>query len=346
MQILTEVYSCGFNCHKEVINALKPALIFRSFEAQYIEKLKDPILRVIIAGGSGLIGRRLIVELLQARHEVLVLSRRPKNVSKIFPAVRAEFWDAKTSSILVNILDGASAAINLTGESIAAKRWSSLQKQKILSSRIDSTRAIVNAIEQTHHRPSVLLNASAVGYYGNVPEGEVTEAYPKGNGFLPNVCEQWEMEAQKAQELGVRVVLLRTGIVLDKKEGALHKLLLLFRMFIGGPLGNGRQWFPWIHLQDEVNAILYAIEHEQINGPVNLAAPQSMRMIEFCNALGSALRRPSWLPVPEFALRLMLGEMAEPLLFQGQKIIPKKLLEAGFKFQFPNLENALQDILL
>jgi uncharacterized protein (TIGR01777 family) len=302
-------------------------------------------MRVVIAGGSGLIGRRLIVELLQARHEVILLSRKPENVHKIFPTVCVEFWDAKTSGILVNIIDGAGAVINLTGESIAAKRWSPMQKQKILSSRIESTRAIVNAIEQTHHRPSVLLNASAVGYYGNVPEDEVTETYPKGKGFLSDVCEQWEMEAQKAQEFGVRVVLLRTGIVLDKNEGALHKLLLPFRLFIGGPLGYGRQWFPWIHVQDEVNAILFAMEHEQISGPVNLSAPQSVRMIEFCKVLGSVLHRPSWFPIPEFALRLMLGEMAEPLLLHGQKIIPKKLLEAGFKFRYTNLENALQDIL-
>jgi TIGR01777 family protein len=302
-------------------------------------------MRVIIAGGSGFIGRRLIIELLQDRHEIILLSRRPENVRKTFPAVRVEYWDTKTGSVLTNIIDGAGAVINLTGESIAAKRWSSIQKQKILSSRIDSTRAIVNALEHTPHRPSVLLNASAVGYYAHVPEGEVTETYPKGNGFLPDVCNQSEMEAQKAQEFGVRVVLLRTGIVLDKSEGALHKLLLPFRMFIGGPLGNGRRWFPWIHVQDEVNAILYAMEHERIDGPLNLAAPQSIRMIEFCNVLGSVLHRPSWLPVPGFALRLILGEMAEPLLFQGQKIIPKKLLEADFKFQFPNLENALQDIL-
>ncbi len=302
-------------------------------------------MRVIIAGGSGLIGRRLIVELLRTQHEVILLSRRPENVHKTFPAVRAEFWDAKTSNGLTSVLDGADALINLTGESIAAKRWTSMQKQKILSSRIDSTRAIVNALEQTHRRPSVLLNASAVGYYAHVPEDEVTETYPKGNGFLPDVCEQWEMEAQKAQKLGVRVVLLRTGIVLDKSEGALHKLLLPFRMFIGGPLGNGRQWFPWIHVQDEVNAILFAMEHEQITGAINLSAPESVRLSDFCIVLGKVLHRPSWLPVPEFALRLMLGEMTHPLLFQGQKIIPKKLLEAGFKFRYPNLENALQDIL-
>jgi hypothetical protein len=153
------------------------------------------------------------------------------------------------------------------------------------------------------------------------------------------------MEAQKAQELGVRVVLLRTGIVLDKNEGALHKLLLPFRMFFGGYLGNGRQWFPWIHVQDEVNAILFAMEHKQVTGAINLSAPESVRFSDFCNVLGKVLHRPSWLPVPEFALRLMLGEMAKPLLFQGQKIIPKKLLKAGFKFRYPNLENALQDIL-
>ena len=177
-------------------------------------------MRVMIAGGSGLIGRKLIVELLQAHHEVLVLSRKPENVQKIFPAIRVEFWDAKASSMLVNILDGAGAVINLTGESIAAKRWSSIQKQKILSSRIDSTRAIVNVIEQTHHRPSVFLNASAVGYYGNVSEGGVTEEYLKGKGFLPDVCEQWEMEAQKVQELGIRLVLLRSGIILDKNDSS------------------------------------------------------------------------------------------------------------------------------
>jgi len=308
--------------------------------------LKDSILHVVIAGGSGLIGSSLITELLQARHEVIVLSRRPENVHAIFPEAHVEFWDAKTSDSLVNIFDGAGFVINLTGESIAAKRWSPIQKQKILSSRIDSTRAIVDAIEQTYHRPSVLLNASAVGYYGHVPDGEVTEAYPKGRGFLSNVCEQWEMEAQRAQEFGVRVVLLRTGIVLDKNEGAVHKLLLPFRMFIGGPLGNGKQWFPWIHMQDEVNAILYALEHEQIAGAINLSAPESVRLSDFCNVIGKVLHRPSWLPVPEFVLRLILGEMAEPLLFHGQKIIPKKLLEAGFKFRYPNLENALQDILL
>jgi uncharacterized protein len=324
---------------------LEPLRIFCSFAECLLDHAKDLTMRVIVTGGSGFIGKRLITQLLQVRHEVIVLSRSPENVHKVFPEVQAEFWDAHTSSSLVSILDGADAVINLIGESIAAMRWTSTQKQKILSSRIDSTRAIVDALEQAHHRPSVLLNASAVGYYGHVPDDDVTEAYPKGNGFLCDVCEQWEKEAQKAQELDVRVVLLRTGIVLARNEGALHKFLLPFRLFLGGPMGNGRQWFPWIHIEDEVNAILYIMEHQQIDGPVNLAAPQSVRMTEFCRTFGLELHRPSWLPMPEFVLRLMLGEMAEPLLFHGQKSIPKKLLEAGFKFQFQNLDNALHDIL-
>jgi uncharacterized protein (TIGR01777 family) len=191
----------------------------------------------------------------------------------------------------------------------------------------------------------VLINASAVGYYGNVPEGAVTEINPRGAGFLADVCGQWEDEAMKAQAFGVRVVLLRTGIVLDKNGGALKKFLLPFRFFVGGPLGNGRQWFPWIHVQDEVNAILFAMEHEQIIGPVNLTAPHSVRMSEFCKVLGKVLRRPSWFSVPGFILKIALGDMAEPLLLDGQKAIPKKLLDARFQFQFQNIEDALREMI-
>jgi uncharacterized protein (TIGR01777 family) len=302
-------------------------------------------MRVVIAGGSGLIGRKLIDRLLQAQHEVTVLSRRPENVHKIFPAVHVEFWDAKTGSVLVNILDGADAVINLTGESIAAKRWTQIQKELILSSRIESTQTIIDAIKQTKRKPSVLLNASAAGYYGNVPEGEVIEASPRGTGFLADVCALWEAEALKVQEIGVRVVLLRTGIVLDKNDGALWKLLVPFRLFVGGPLGSGKQWFPWIHLQDEISAILFTMENEHITGPLNLSAPESVRMLEFCRKLGSILYRPSWMYVPAFVLKLALGEMAEPLLLHGQKMLPQKLIDAGFKFQFPELEDALEDIL-
>jgi uncharacterized protein len=303
-------------------------------------------MRVLIAGGSGLIGKRLIEELLLAQHEVVVLSRRPETVRKMFPAVRAEFWDAKTSVALTSVLDRADGVVNLTGESIGAKRWTPKQKQRILSSRIESTRAIVDAIKQTKRKPPVLLNASAVGYYGNVPEGEVTEASPRGLGFLADVCAVWEAEALKAQEFDMRVVLLRTGVVLNKSAGALRKLLFPFKFFVGGPLGSGKQWFPWIHLHDEVNAILFALENEQITGSLNLAAPESVRMLEFCKKLGHILHRPSWMRVPAFVLKLALGEMTESLLLDGQNVIPQKLLDAGFKFQFPKLKDALRDLLV
>jgi len=302
-------------------------------------------MRVVIVGGSGLIGRRLIEELLRAQHELTVLSRRPENVRKIFSTVHVEFWDAKTNDALIDVLDGADAIINLTGESIAAKRWTIIQKERILSSRIESTRAIVDAIKQIRRKPSVLLNASAVGYYGNLPEGDVTEANSKGAGFLADVCAQWEAEALKAQEYGMRIILLRTGIVLDKKSGALQKLLLPFRFFVGGPLGSGKQWFPWIHLHDAVKAIIFAMENEYITGPLNFAAPESVRMSEFCRKLGKILHRPSWMNVPAFVLKFALGEMAESLLLEGQKVIPQKLIDAGFKFQFPKLEGALRNLL-
>lgn len=302
-------------------------------------------MQVVIAGGSGFIGRKLINELVRQRHEVILLSRIPERTRKIFSAIRVEFWDAMTGKGMENIISGSDAVINLTGEPIGAKWWTSQQKQKILASRVNSTRVIVAAIAKINHKPSVLLNASAVGYYGDVPEGEVTETHPKGAGFLSDVCEEWELEALNAKKLGVRVVLLRTGIVLDKNGGALKKFLLPFRLFAGGPLGTGKQWFPWIHLQDEVNAILFAMENGQIPGPLNLSAPESARMSDFCKILGKILHRPLWLHIPSGVLRLALGEMAEPLLLHSQQVVPKKLMDFGFKFKFPRLNNALVDIL-
>jgi uncharacterized protein (TIGR01777 family) len=298
-----------------------------------------------VAGGSGLIGRKLIDSFLQAHHEVALISRTPEKVRKYFTGVDVRFWDTKNTTALTEILDGTDAVINLTGESIASKRWTQIQKERILGSRIESTRAIIGAIKHSQRKPLVLLNASATGYYGNVPEGEVTESAPQGTGFLADVCSLWESEALKVQEFGVRVVLLRTGIVLDKQGGALQNILRPFRFFIGGPLGSGRQWFPWIHLQDEVSAILFAMENEHITGSLNLAAPESVRMTDFCRTLGRILRRPSWMRVPAWTLKLMLGEMAEPLLLHGQKMIPQKLIDAGFKFQFPKLEDALRNLL-
>jgi uncharacterized protein (TIGR01777 family) len=190
----------------------------------------------------------------------------------------------------------------------------------------------------------VLINQSAVGYYGNVPVLPVEEDHPAGNDFLSYVCTQWEGEARKAEELGVRVVLPRTGIVLAARGGALPRMLLPFKLFIGGPLGSGTQWFPWIHLDDEIGALIVALENDQLSGPVNLAAPESVTMKQFCTALGNALHRPSWVPVPGVVLKIALGEMAGPLLLGGQRVIPRKLQEAGYSFKFPKLDDALRDV--
>ena len=303
-------------------------------------------MNVVIAGGSGFIGRKLVDSLLQAHHNVTILSRTPEITRKYFPSVHVKFWNTKTKNDLIDVLHTTDAVINLAGESIAAKRWTQLHKERILSSRMETTQAIIDAIRQVKQKPSVLLNASAVGYYGHVPEGDVTEEHPKGIGFLADVCAQVESTALQAQDSGVRVVLLRTGVVLDRDGGALQNILLPFRLFIGGPMGSGKQWFPWIHLHDEVSAIIFAMESDRVSGPLNLAAPDSIRMREFCRAVGKILRRPSWIHVPAYILKLALGEMAEPLLLHGQKMIPQKLVDAGFKFQFPKLEDALRNLLI
>jgi uncharacterized protein len=303
-------------------------------------------MNVVIAGGSGFIGRKVVECLLQAHHNVTILSRTPEITRKYFPAVHVKFWNTKAKNDLIDVLAATDAVISLAGESIAAKRWTRIHKERILSSRMETTQAIVDAIRQVKQKPSVLLNASAVGYYGNVPEGDVTEENSKGRGFLADVCAQVETTALQAQDSGVRVVLLRTGVVLDSYGGALQKILLPFRLFIGGPMGSGKQWFPWIHLEDEVSAIVFAMENKRMSGPLNLASPDSIRMKEFCRMLGKILHRPSWIPVPACALKLALGEMAEPLLLHSQKMIPQKLMDAGFKFQFPKLEDALRNLLI
>lgn len=302
-------------------------------------------MKIVVAGGTGFLGKALLKKLVEANHSVVLLSRNANAARGNVPSsVQIELWDAKSVGNWAKWVDGADAVINLTGESIGGKRWSVKQKEIILSSRIDSTRTVVEAIRQAKLKPKVLINQSAVGYYGNVEVGNVTEDHPKGVDFLAHVASCWEEEARKAESLGVRVVTPRTGIVLDKNGGALQKLLLPYNLFIGGPLGSGRQWFPWIHLEDEIGAFLFALENPKLSGPVNLAAPQSVTMKEFCTALGKAMHRPSWAPVPGFVLKILLGEMAGPLLLGGQKVVPKKLSEAGYKFRFPKLEEALQDI--
>lgn len=296
---------------------------------------------VVIAGGTGFIGNALLEQFVKGKHQVILLSRDAGSLKHLEKdTVSAEQWDAKTIDTWAKRLDGADAVVNLTGEPIAAKRWTPSQKERILKSRVDATKAIVSAIEKVKNKPAVLINASAVGYYGNVEKGDVTESHPKGSDFLAGVCEKWEQEALAAEKHGVRVVVLRIGIVLAKNGGALSKMIPPFKMFAGGPLGSGKQWFPWVHRDDVAGAILFAIKNEKVAGPINVTAPEPVTMKEFCKTLGKVIRKPSWAPVPAFALKILLGEMSDMLL-TGQRAIPKKLQEAGYTFKYPKLEKAL-----
>ncbi len=281
-------------------------------------------MKIVGVGLSGLIGQAL-KEALVKRHE-LVLLRRPASV---------ESW--------LRQIDGADAVVNLAGEPIAEKRWTKTEKEKIRTSRIETTRVVVGCIARANFKPKVLLNASAIGFYGARGEEALDESAKSGDGFLASVCTDWEKEAARAEGFGVRTVFIRTGVVLSKNGGALAKMLPPFKFFMGGPLGSGRQIMSWVHIDDEVGGILKALEDDRIRGPLNLTAPHSVTMKEFAGTLGRVLHRPAWAPVPAFVLRLLLGDMSEMLL-TGQNVTPQKLMKYGYPFKFKVLEEALRDL--
>lgn len=302
-------------------------------------------MRIVVAGGTGFIGKALCRQLLAAGHEVVVLTRDPARAQGMVPAgAQVAGWSPQEPASLGETLTGAQAVVNLSGESIAAQRWTPEFKQRLVDSRLSSTRTLVQAIRQAQPRPAVLVNASAVGIYGSRGEEELTEASPPGTGFLAELAVRWEQAADEAREAGVRVVKLRIGIVLGEGGGALEKMLLPFRLFVGGPFGSGAQWFPWIHLDDVVGLTQHALEHESVEGAMNVVAPGIVRMREFCQALGRVLGRPSWLPVPAFALRLVAGELGETLLW-SQRVVPQVALQTGYVFRYPQVEQALRALL-
>ncbi len=296
-------------------------------------------MRIVVAGGSGFVGRALVAALAARGDSVLLLTRGGAG-SGADRRVRTLAWDGKSTGDWVRELDGADAAVNLCGENVAAGRWTPARKLQLVKSRVDSTRALVAAISQAARRPKALINASAVGYYGTSPEGECVEGAPQGRDFLAALCGQWEREALAAEPLGVRVVTARLGVVLGDGGGALAKMSLPFKLFAGGPLGSGRQPVPWIHRDDAVGALLFALERDALTGPVNVVAPQALDNRAFSAALGRALGRPSWLPALAFALKAALGEMSSMVL-GGQRAAPKKLQAAGFSFKYPDADAAL-----
>jgi hypothetical protein len=305
-------------------------------------------MKVVIAGGSGYVGQALAASLRADGHEVVVLTRRPDADASGSPAgVRAVGWDARTvEPRWADELRGVSAVVNLAGASIGARRWTLSYRNEIFTSRVAATHALVEAIGglAQQERPRVLVSASGVDYYGNQGEERVTEDSPPGGAFLAQVCVQWEAAARRAEELGVRVVLMRMALVVGRGASALQKLALPFRLFAGGPLGNGRQWFSWVHLDDAVGLYRLAIERGDVTGPLVLASPTACRQREFAREVGRALGRPCWLPVPAFALRLALGRQAD-LLLHGRRAEPAKALALGYGFRHPELGAALRQAL-
>ena len=303
-------------------------------------------MRVVVTGGTGFLGAAICRALVAAGHGPLVLTRNPAGAAgRLGPGVEAREWQPDRSGEWQQALDGADAVVHLAGESIASGRWTEARKAQLRDSRIVSTRLLVEAIERAASRPAALLSASASGYYGPRGDQPVTEDDGPGDDFLARLCQDWEREAQAAEALGVRVVRVRTGVVLGRGGGALPRLLTPFKLFVGGPLGSGRQGFPWVHIDDVVGIYCWAVEQAEVAGPLNAVGPELLDNRQFLAILGRVLGRPSWAPVPGFALKLMLGEMAEPLLLQGQKILPKRTEELGYRFKFPTAEAALRDLL-
>jgi uncharacterized protein (TIGR01777 family) len=295
--------------------------------------------RYVLAGGTGLIGRRLAAAWALEGADVVILSRAA-GADGLPPGVRVAAWDGRSVGAWAEELDGASAIVNLTGENVGEGRWTAARKRRLRTSRLEPTAALVAAIDRARRRPAVLLQASAVGFYGDRGDAPLDESAAPGTGFLPELCVEWETASAGVEPLGVRRALLRTGIVLAREGGALPKMLPAFRAGVGGPLGDGRQWFPWIHIDDAVAAIRFAAERPELRGPLNLAAPAPVTNAELARELGRACRRPAFLRVPPFALRALFGEMAEVLL-GGQRTVPAKLVAAGFRFAYPELAPAL-----
>lgn len=302
-------------------------------------------MRVAITGATGLIGSALCRRLMEEGHEVVLLVRHPGKAQQSFATAQAVKWEATEGPPPAEVLEGVDAVVNLAGESIAAGRWTAQRKEGIRQSRVLGTRHLVQALAACRSRPHVLVSASGIGYYGDRGSEPLDEATGSGGDFLAGVCRQWEGEAQRATELGMRVALLRTGLVLSTRGGALPRMLPPFKAFVGGWLGSGRQWMSWIHIDDEVGAIRQAIDQESIQGPLNATAPNPVTNREFSRELGRVLGRPALMPVPAFILRLLMGEMAQALLLQGQRVLPRKLEASGYHFRFTELRPALQNLL-
>ncbi|CAB4640071.1 MAG: TIGR01777 family protein [Actinobacteria bacterium] len=295
-------------------------------------------MKIVISGASGLIGTQLVTTLKSSGHEVVQLVRRSAAAGQIM-------WDPKSGKLDPASLEGCDAVIHLSGAGIGDKRWSDAYRKEILDSRTATTSLLANTIASLQRKPSVFLSGSAIGIYGARGDEQLTETSEHGTGFLADVCEQWEAAAKPAIDAGVRTVFLRTGIVLSPKGGALKKLLPLFRLGVGGKFGNGKQWQSWISMDDEVASIIHLLT-ANVSGAVNLTAPQPVTNAEFTKVLARVVKRPAIVPVPTFAPKILLGgELADALLFTGQRVMPQALTASGYVFKHSTLESALRSLL-
>lgn len=300
-------------------------------------------MKVVITGATGFVGSRLVERLQAQGDQPLILTRNRAAALRAFPNLEIVTYTPTESGPWQQAIAGCDAVVNLAGEPIAESRWTPKHKQEIFDSRKLGTQKIVEAIAQANPKPAVLVNASAIGYYGTSETATFDESSSAGNDFLSQVCQSWEAEAQKVKDAGVRLVILRLGIVLGN-GGALAKMIPPFQLFAGGPIGTGHQWFSWIHRDDLVNLILETLTRQDIEGVLNATAPNPVRMSELCQTLGQTLNRPSWLPVPGFALEVLLGEGAQVVL-EGQQVLPKRTTSYGFEYQYPSVKQALDEIL-
>jgi uncharacterized protein (TIGR01777 family) len=300
-------------------------------------------MRVIITGGTGLIGRALTDSLVYDGHEAIILSRSPERAAGLPSGARAVRWDARTAEGWGHLADGADVIVNLVGQTIGSWPWTADRKRRIRDSRVHAGQAVVQAVEEAEVKPRVLVQASGISYYGDRGDVAVTEDTAPGDSFLAQVAIEWEDVVSPVESMGVRRASLRSALVLSLEGGAFPLMLLPFRFFVGGTLGSGRQWLPWVHIVDEVRAIRFLIDHEGAVGPFNVSAPGVLTHAEFAKVAGRVLRRPAVMRVPEFVLRPILGEMSM-LLLEGQRAVPQRLTELGFEFRFPDMESALRDL--
>lgn len=301
-------------------------------------------MRLLITGATGFLGRHLWTALQTLGHEGFVLARNPERASKLLPGARVWEWNGVVGLPPASAFDGVDAIVNLIGDSVA-RRWTDERKRRFRDSRVLPTRALVERLATLPTRPRTMLSIAGTGYYGDRADEVLTESSSGGAGFLAKLSQEWESAASAAEPLGLRVVVLRSGVVLARDGGILPRILTPFRLGVGGRLGSGRQYFPWIHITDFVGLLLHLVALADTAGPVNGVAPEPVTNAEFTAALGRSLHRPAALAVPAFALKMALGEMAQELLLASQRVSPVRALDAGYTFKFPLLEPALTDLL-